>query len=196
VRLFHWHVLTDGVREEERRYEGLGFRLDARHGWIGGEAVAEAPERGWDELEAAGFRHRLTVLERAGVEVVVQPGRVRQPLVDHVGVVGPPADVDAVLARAAAAGLAVRDRGGRRTFVATGAGYRLELRSAAPAPALPVELVLAADDPRAKAAALAALLAVPADGAALVLGTGTLRFVPGGPPGRPRLVSERVGAAA
>jgi hypothetical protein len=54
----------------------------------------------------------------------------------------------------------------------------------------PFDLALAADEPLGKAAALAGLLGLTADGPTLVLGTGALRFAPGGPPGRPRLTAE------
>jgi hypothetical protein len=191
VQLFHYHVVTSRVREQELRYEReLGFGLVARYGTIGGEQITAAAERGWGELERAGFRHRLTELERDGVNVVVQPGRGDVPLVDHVGVLTDSDGLQEVLGRAAAAGLRVQERAGRRTFVATGAGYRLELRTDLAGPVAPFDLALAADEPLGKAAALAGLLGLTADGPTLVLGTGALRFAPGGPPGRPRLTAE------
>jgi hypothetical protein len=196
VHLFHYHVLSRAVRELEQRYEALGFRLVARYGTLGGEQVAAGPGQGWDELDLGGFRHRLTELERGGVNVVVQPGRTPESLVDHVGVLLSPAERETVLERAGAAGLRVQDRGGRRTFVATGAGYRLELRSDAAPPASPWEVALAAADPADAAAALAGLTGAAVADGAVTLGRGCVRFVPGGPLGRPRLAAERVGDAA
>lgn len=191
MQLFHWHLLTSQAREEERRYvDELGFALVARYGTLAGEQAAPGPERSWEELDELGFRHRLTELERDGVNVVVQPGRTEPPLVDHVGVLVGVDDLELVLRRAAERGRRIQQRGGKRTFVATGAGYRLELRTDRAEPSAPFEVELAADDPAAKLDALAALLGVPAEVGALTLGTGTLRFLPGGPSGRPRLAGE------
>jgi hypothetical protein len=191
VQLFHWHLLTSRAREEERRYvDELGFALVARYGTLAGGHAAHGPERSWEELDELGFRHRLTELERDGVNVVVQPGRTEPPLVDHVGVLVGVDEFELVLGRAAERGRRIQQRGGKRTFVATGAGYRLELRTDRAEPSSPFEVELAADDPAAKLDALAALLGVPAGGDALTLGTGTLRFLPGGPSGRPRLAGE------
>ncbi|HEY7729937.1 MAG TPA: hypothetical protein VH950_03445 [Gaiellaceae bacterium] len=196
MQLFHYHVLTRGVREREEHYRRLGFRLVARYGTLGGEQVAAGPAQGWDELDAGGFRHRLTELERGGLNVVVQPGRTEEPLVDHIGVLLTPPEQERVLERASAAGLRVQDRGGRRTFVATGAGFRLELRTDAPPPATPWEVTLATADPGHATGALAALVGPPVSDGAVTLGRGCVRFVAGGPEGRPQLVAERVGAAA
>ena len=52
------------------------------------------------------------------------------------------------------------------------------------------ELHLLADDPEAKAAALAELLAAERDGASVDVGDTLVRFLPGGPPGRPQLHAE------
>lgn len=197
MRLFHYHLLTSQVREHERRYtDELGFRLVARYGTIAGESVAAGPERAWRELDDAGFRHRLTRLDRDGVEVVVQPGRWEPPRVDHVGVLVARDEYERVLVRAAAAGLRVRDSAGRRTFVATGVGYRLELRIDPDVRVAPFEVVLATDEPAAKAAALAALLGLAAEDDAVRVSDGIVRLVAGGAPGRPTFVRERVGDAA
>jgi hypothetical protein len=197
VQLFHFHLTTSRVREHEERYlQELGFRLVARYGSLAGGAIAAGPEREWEELDRLGFRHRLTELERDGVNVVVQPGRWEPPLVDHVGVLTTEAGLELVLARAAAGGLTVQERNGRRTFVATGAGFRLELRTDLACAVAPFEVSLAAEDPSAAAGALGALLDVEPLRNVLELGSGVVRFLPGGPSGRPRLAYERIGTRA
>jgi hypothetical protein len=197
VQLFHYHLATSRPRAHEQRYmTELGFRLVARYGALAGSPIAAGPERGWDELDELGFRHRLTELELEGVNVVVQPGRWEPPLVDHVGVLVSAADLELVLARARAAGLTVQERNGRRTFVATGAGYRLELRTNLACAVAPFEVTVATDDVGTKAAALGALLDVEPQHGEIGLGSGTVRFVAGGPAGRPRFAGERIAAAA
>ena len=95
--------------------------------------------------------------------------------------------------------LRVQEHGGRRTFVATGAGYRLELHPPREwlddlletTDALTLsELHLLADDPEAKATALADLLATERDGTSVEVGDAVVRFLPGGPQGRPQLHAE------
>ena len=49
------------------------------------------------------------------------------------------------------------------------------------------ELQLLADDPEAKAAALAELLDTRADGTSVMVGDSVVSFIPGGPQGRPQL---------
>jgi hypothetical protein len=194
VRFFHYHLATSRPREHEERYlTELGFALVARYGTLAGEPIAAGPDRGWSELDELGFRLRLTELERDGVNVVVQPGRWEPPLVDHVGVFASETEVEAVLGRGRAAGRTVQERNGRRTFVATGVGYRIELRSELDVAVAPFEVTLAAAEPGAAAAALGLLLDVEPERDELRLGSGRVRFQPGGPSGRPRFVGERIG---
>lgn len=195
MRLFHYHLMSSRLRDVESRYLNVGFGLIGRYGSIGGEPAGYGVEHGWEELDELGFRLRLCELERDGVNVVLQPGRWEPPLVDHVGVLLPQHRLDAVLARAAERGLKVQERDGRRTFVATGEGYRLELRRDPGGEVAPFELRLATDDPAAKAAALAGLLGLEPEGAALAIGASVVRFLPGGPSGRPRFEAE-IGRAA
>jgi hypothetical protein len=197
VQLFHYHLATSRVREHEERYvDQHGFRLVARYGALAGGAIVAGPEREWAELDQLGFRHRLTELERDGVNVVVQPGRWEPPLVDHVGVLATQAELELVLGRATASGSHVQERNGRRTFVATGAGYRLELRTDLACAVAPFEISLAAEDPAAAAAALGAVLDIEPRRGAIEVGRGVVHFLPGGPSGRPRLAGERIGSAA
>src|SRR5580765_8788022 len=128
VQLFHYHLVTSKVREVEARYVGkLGFTLVARHGRIGEETTSFEAGYGWDDLDRMGFKLRLTELERGAVNVVVQPGQWELPRVDHLGIALDEDDFAATLARADQLKLRVQEHGGRRTFVTTGAGYRVEL---------------------------------------------------------------------
>ena len=52
------------------------------------------------------------------------------------------------------------------------------------------ELHLLADDPEAKAAVLAELLELERDGTSVHVGDSVVRFLPGGPQGRPQLHAE------
>ena len=95
--------------------------------------------------------------------------------------------------------LRVQAHGGRRTFIATNAGYRLEVHP--PREWLDelleqrdvlqlTELQLLADDPEAKATVLAELLDTELDGTSVMVGDSVVSFIPGGPQGRPQLHGE------
>ncbi|MDX6543069.1 MAG: hypothetical protein QOK32_672, partial [Gaiellaceae bacterium] len=128
MRLFHYHLVTSVVREVEARYLGkLGFELVARYGRIGEETVSHDSGLGWPELEAMDFKLRLSELERGAVNVVVQPGQWRLPRVDHLGLALDEDAFNEAIERAIAAELRIQSHGGRRTFVSTASGFRLEL---------------------------------------------------------------------
>jgi hypothetical protein len=200
VHLFHYHLVTSRVREVEARYIGkLGFDLVARHGRIGEDLQSYEPGISWAELDALGFKLRLSELELGAVNVVVQPGQWPLPRVDHLGLALDDDEFDRALARAEESGLRVQEHGGRRTFVSTNAGYRLELHpprdwidellGAADRLALS-ELHLKTDDPKGKADALAHILDCERIGADVEVGETLVRFTPGGPQGRPELEAE------
>jgi hypothetical protein len=181
--------VTSNVREVEARYLArLGFRLVARYGRIGEEQVHYEAGVSWEELEEMGFRHRLSELEQWPL-----------PRVDHLGVALDDDEFHDVLERATELRFRVQEYPGRRTFVATDAGYRVEVHPQrdwidevlANADELRLsELQLRADDPHAKANALVRLLdALGADGEVEV-GEATVRFLEGGPRGRPELYAE------
>jgi hypothetical protein len=200
VELFHYHLVTSDVRDVEARYLAkLGFRLIARYGRIGEDQVHFEAGVSWEELEQKGFRHRLSELERGAVNVVVQPGQWPLPRVDHLGVSLDDDEFQEVLERATKRRLRVQEYPGRRTFVATDAGYRLEVHPQRDwidellenAGELRLdELHLRADDPSAKAEALCGLLEVDQSDGEVVVGRTTVRFLPEGPRGRPELHAE------
>jgi catechol 2,3-dioxygenase-like lactoylglutathione lyase family enzyme len=200
VELFHYHLVTSDVRGVEARYLGkLGFRLIARYGRIGEDQVHFEAGVSWEELEQKGFRHRLSELERGAVNVVVQPGQWPLPRVDHLGVALEDDEFHEVLERATKRRLRVQEYPGRRTFVATEAGYRLEVHPQRDwidellgnADELRLEeLHLRADDPAAKADALCRLLELDQAEGDVAVGETTVRFLPDGPRGRPELHAE------
>jgi hypothetical protein len=200
VHLFHYHLVTSRVREVEARYIGkLGFDLVARHGRIGEDLTSFEPGISWLELDEMGFTLRLSELEHGSVNVVVQPGQWPLPRVDHLGLALDEDEFERALARAEDAALRVQEHGGRRTFVSTNAGYRLELHP--PRDWIDElleegerlrlsELHLKADDPEGKASALVDILDCERHGADIEIGDTLVRFVPGGPQGRPELHAE------
>ena len=193
MQLFHYHLVTSRVREVEARYIGkLAFDLVARHGRIGEELTSYEPGVAWSELDAMGFKLRLTELEKGAVNVVVQPGQWPTPRVDHLGFVLDEDEFETAIERAEQNDLRVQEHGGRRTFVSTNVGYRLELHP--PREWIDElrlsELHLKADDPAGKAKALAQILDVERDGANVEVGDTVVRFVRGGPQGRPELFGE------
>jgi hypothetical protein len=200
VHLFHYHLVTSKVREVEARYLGkLAFTLVARHGRIGEDTTSFESGYGWEDLDRMGFKLRLSELERGAVNVVVQPGQWELPRVDHLGFALDEEDFVATLARAEVRELRVQEHGGRRTFVSTNAGYRLELHPprdwlddllANSTELQLAELHLRADDPELKAATLGELLAVPYTADSVMVGETLVRFVPDGPQGRPQLHAE------
>ena len=61
MQLFHYHLVTRKAREVEARYVAkLGFELVARHGRVGDAPVSFEPGVSWEELDARGFRLRLS----------------------------------------------------------------------------------------------------------------------------------------
>ncbi|HUZ15117.1 MAG TPA: hypothetical protein VMU72_02935 [Gaiellaceae bacterium] len=200
MQLFHYHLVTNRVREVEARYVGkLGFDLVARHGRIGEELTSYEPGVSWEELDAKGFKLRLTELEKGAVNVVVQPGQWPMPRVDHLGLVLDEDEFEATLERAERLNLRIQDHAGRRTFVSTNAGYRLEIHP--PREWIDdllshyhdlrlTELHLTAEDPAAKAAALEEILEAERHANDVVVGGTVVRFVSGGPQGRPELFGE------
>jgi catechol 2,3-dioxygenase-like lactoylglutathione lyase family enzyme len=200
LQVFHYHLVTSRVREVEARYLAkLGFDLVARYGRVGEEHTSYEPGVSWDDLDRLGFKLRLAELERGSVNVVVQPGQWDLPRVDHIGIALEEDDFAATLARADQLKLRVQEHGGRRTFVTTGAGYRVELHPPrdwleellAETDTLAIaELQLRADDPFRKAEALADLLDLTHRGSTLEVGETLVRFVDGGPVGRPELHAE------
>jgi hypothetical protein len=203
VQLFHYHLVTSQLRDVEARYLGkLGFGLVARYGRIGEDHVAVEAGTSWEKLERDGFKLRLSELERGAVNVVIQPGHWRVPRVDHLGVALDEDEFQAVLQRAAQWNLRVQEHGGRRTFVATNAGYRLEIHQ--PREWIEelldeqrefrlTELLLRADEPESKAGALADILGLSMEDNSVIVGDTTVTFVAGGPEGRPELYGERFG---
>jgi hypothetical protein len=200
MQLFHYHLVTSRVREVEARYLGkLGFELISRHGRIGEDTTTFESGHGWEDLDGLGFKLRLSELERGAVNVVVQPGQWELPRVDHLGLALDEDEFVGTVARAEVRELRVQAHGGRRTFVSTNAGYRLELHPPrdwlddllANASELSLaELQLRADDPELKASTLGELLDAPYTKDTVTVGDTLVRFVPDGPPGRPQLHGE------
>ncbi|MDQ3067059.1 MAG: hypothetical protein M3R12_07900 [Actinomycetota bacterium] len=200
MKLFHYHLVTSRVRQVEARYIGkLAFGLVARHGRIGEEYQSFQAGTSWEELDTMGFKLRLSELERGAVNVVVQPGQWELPRVDHLGLALGEEEFDDLIERAVERELRIQAHGGRRTFIATNAGYRLEahpprewldeLLDATEELQLS-ELQLLADDPEEKADVLAYLLDLDRDGTSVRIGDSVVSFLPGGPSGRPQLHAE------
>ena len=200
MHLFHYHLVTSKVRQVEARYLGkLGFDLVARHGRIGDDLTSFESGASWEDLDRRGFKLRLSELERGGVNVVVQPGQWDLPRIDHLGLALDEDDFASVLDRADELELRVQDHGGRRTFVSTTGGFRLEVHP--PREWLDElleagtnfrisELHLRADDPEHKAQSLGEVLGLEPAGTSVHVGQSVVRFVDGGPQGRPQLAAE------
>ena len=200
MQLFHYHLVTSKVRLLEGRYLGkLGFELIGRYGWRGESSQWFEPGTSWEDLDAMGFRLRLVELGRGAVNVVIQPGHWDAPRVDHFGIALDEDDYEAVIDRAGELGLKIQDHPGKRTFVTTEAGYRLEVHpprdwieeALSQAEDLHLdEIHLRASDPEEKAVALAEILDLDRSATEVSVGDTLVRFLPGGPEGRPELVAE------
>jgi len=200
VQLFHYHLVTSKVRLLEGRYLGkLGFELIGRYGWRGESSQWFEPGTSWEDLDAMGFRLRLVELGRGAVNVVIQPGHWDVPRLDHFGIALDEGDYETVIDRAGELGLKIQDHPGKRTFVTTEAGYRLEVHpprdwieeALSQADDLHLdEIHLRANDPEEKAVALAEILDLDRTATEVVVGDTVVRFLPGGPEGRPELVAE------
>ena len=203
MQLFHYHLVTSKVRDVEARYIAkLGFQLVARYGRIGDEQTHFEAGVPWEELERLGFRLRLSELERGAVNVVVQPGQWDLPRIDHVGFALDEDEFIDVMERAQRLELRVQEYPGRRTFVATGAGYRVEVQPPrdwiddllAEAETMRLTgLRLKSENPAAQATALTQLLDSVSAGNSVKVGEAFVEFIEGGPPGRPQLDGELFG---
>jgi hypothetical protein len=200
LHLFHYHLVTSKVRLLEGRYLGkLGFELIGRYGWRGESSQWFEAGTPWEDLDAMGFRLRLVELGRGAVNVVLQPGHWDVPRVDHLGIALDEDEYEAVIDRAGELGLKIQDHPGKRTFVTTEAGYRLEVHpprdwiedALSQADDLQLtEIHLRANDPEEKAVALSEILQVERSHADVTVGEALVRFLPEGPEGRPELVAE------
>ena len=200
MQLFHYHLVTSKVRLLEGRYLGkLGFELIGRYGWRGESSQWFEPGTSWEDLDAMGFRLRLVELGRGAVNVVIQPGHWDVPRVDHFGIALDEDDYEAVIDRAGELGLKIQDHPGKRTFVTTEAGYRLEVHpprdwieeALSQADDLHLDQIhLRANDPEEKAVAMAEILDLDRSATEVSVGDTVVRFLPGGPEGRPELVAE------
>lgn len=122
TRLFHLHYNTPDVDGLEAALDDVGLPLHRRFGWDDGEFTSLGP----DERRPAAWRLRLESLRRGAVDLTLAPGRRFR--FDHLGVVT--SEFDAVVdrvRRADAAGWSVRDSDGRRPFVMTPWGFRVEV---------------------------------------------------------------------
>jgi hypothetical protein len=200
VQLFHYHLVTSKVRLVEARYIGkLGFSLVGRYGWVGENSHWFESGVSWDDLDDKGFRLRLIELGRGAVNVVIQPGHWDRPRVDHLGIALDEDGYASALERAVELELKIQDHPGKRTFIATEAGYRLEIHpprdwieaALEQADDLSLsELHLRAEDPHDKARAVAEILELEPFGSDVAIGDTIVRFLPGGPEGRPELAAE------
>jgi hypothetical protein len=200
VQLFHYHLVTSKVRLLEGRYLGkLGFELIGRYGWRGESSQWFEPGTSWEDLDAMGFRLRLVELGRGAVNVVIQPGHWDVPRVDHFGIALDEGEYETVIDRAGELGLKIQDHPGKRTFVTTEAGYRLEVHpprdwiedALSQADDLHLdEIHVRANDPEEKAVALAEILDLDRVATEVSVWDTVVRFLPGGPEGRPELVAE------
>ena len=129
VQVFHYHLVTSRLREVEARYLGkLGFDLVARYGRVGEEH---------DRARAGRRRGRISRGRlQAAPQRAAARSRERRPPARAVGHAARrphrrPARRGCVRRRDRprdrSSNLRVQEHGGRRTFVSTGAGYRLEL---------------------------------------------------------------------
>ncbi len=199
MQLFHYHLVTSKIREVEARYLGkLGFSLVARYGRIGQETTSFEAGTSWEQLDRMGFKLRLAELQRGSVNVVVQPGQWALPRIDHIGLALDEDEFFEAISGAQRRELRIQEHGGRRTFVATGVGYRIELHPPrdwiddllASDDLRLAELHLLADDPETKARALAGILGIETEKGSVEIGETIVRFLPGGPHGRPELHGE------
>ncbi|SFL22288.1 hypothetical protein SAMN04487950_2892 [Halogranum rubrum] len=120
TRLFHLHYNTPDVDSLETALADTGIPLARRFGWDDGEFTSLAPD---DPIPEA-WKLRLETLQTGAVNLTLAPGR--QFRFDHLGVVT--SAFDAVVSRVRRTDdWSIRDADGRRPFVMTPWGFRVEL---------------------------------------------------------------------
>ena len=199
MQLFHYHLVTSRVRDVEARYVGkLGFDLVARHGRVDEELTSLEPGVSWEELDAKGFKLRLTELEKGAVNVVVQPGQWPVPRVDHLGLVLDEDEFEATLElpSGSISGSRSTPAGGRSSRRTPGTGSRSTRRATGSTSCWSEdELRLDRAPPQSRGSGgegerRSRRSSTPSDGNEVVVGDTVVRFVRGGPQGRPELFGE------
>ena len=180
-----------------RRQARLRSRRTARANRRGAQVVRAGRLLGGARrarLQAAADRAR-----GGAVNVVVQPGQWPVPRVDHLGLVLDDEEFDAALERARAASSASRStaaagRSYRRTRATGSSSIRRATGSTScssrTTSCVSTELHLKAEDPAAKAEALAEILDAERRANDVTIGDTVVRFVRGGPQGRPELTAN------
>lgn len=119
---FHVHYNVSNVDSLQAALADVGLPLHRRFGWNEEGFTSLTP----DEPLPDPWRLHLETLQAGAVNVTLAPGRRFR--FDHFGIVT--ADFDAVVDRAETAGWSVRDADGRRPFVMTPWGFRVEIHRA------------------------------------------------------------------
>lgn len=119
TRLFHLHFNTPAVASAQRALADRGIPLRQRFGQVAGESVALAP----DENAPEDFQLRLQSHRQDYVDVTLAPGQ--RPHFDHLGICT--SEFGALTERAERNDWSVRDPNGRRPFVMTPWGFRVEV---------------------------------------------------------------------
>ena len=190
------------MRDVEARYLGkLGFDLIARHGRIGEDQVHFEAGVSWTELDAIGLQatgSRSSSSARSTSSSSRASGRCRASTTSGVAL-----DEDEferrARARDEAPSCACRSTAAGERSSSTNAGYRLELHP--PRDWIDdlledgdrlrlSELHLKADDPERRRRRSREVLDCERLGADVEIGETLVRFVPGGPQGRPELHAE------
>jgi hypothetical protein len=119
TRLFHLHYNTPDVDSLEAALADVGLPLHRRFGWDEGAFTSLGP----DDPIPETWKLRLETLQTGAVNLTLAPGRHFR--FDHLGVVT--SDFEHVVDRVRASDdWSIRDLDGRRPFVMTPWGFRVE----------------------------------------------------------------------
>ena len=119
TRLFHLHYNAPDVARLEAELTAAGLSLHRRFGWVDDEFRSLEP----DEPVPDGWRLHLQTMQAGYANVTL--GQGTRFGFDHLGLYT--GAFDAIVERARAAGWSVREPDGRRPFVMTPWGFRVEL---------------------------------------------------------------------
>jgi len=124
--LFHYHFWTPFLEETEQFYQANGFRVSLRMGKYKGDFETFNPPLTWNDFREKNIVFRIIEMRKGAVNITFGYGK--KIIFDHIGFLVSKEEHDVICHNANKMNWEV-DIGGRRTFIATPYGFRIELQT-------------------------------------------------------------------